>query len=307
MKFDAKAQKNVKEYGGKGAPKLVTLTADDCRVLCSGAGIAYETGYEDRVIEYTLSDESVDRDGDVILQDGCDLENYKSNPVVLGFHNGREFPVARMIKVWSDGFTMGKETHGWVLFPDDSVDPTGETDRFFRFAKSGFMAAGSVGFRVLPEGYRSPDGDERKQRGMSSFGVVITKWELLEFSLCPVPANPRALAKAFQAGTLKKGDEAFSAELALGDTLQTLKSSIETMLREVSMGTKISKTHLDAVKAAHGFMEEAKDFHEKCMGKMSDAQEQMKDIMDAAEPDNEPDADDKSLMAALEKSPLLKK
>lgn len=305
MKFDPKSSKNVKEYmGAGGAPTLVQLSPEECATLCKGAGCAYMDGFENRVLEYTLSDESADRDKELILQDGWDFDAFLTSPTVLGFHNGRSFPTARIIKLWIDpnaqvkiGKTMivGKATKGWLLFPDERVDNFEESERFFRFAKFGFMTAGSVGFGAATA--RPPTPDEIEKYGQ--LYAVITKAELQEFSLCPVGSNRNALVKAVQDGHIKSSDAAFIADAVYGELMSEAQAKLENLFKEIGMQTKISKTHLEAVKAAHGLMDEAKDFHSKCMGKMADCQDKLKAIVDGAEPVD--DDDEKELTAAAEK------
>ena len=56
-----------------------------------------------------------------------------------------------------------------------------------------FLRAVSVGFRARAFSFR-------KGRDGSVDGIEYTKQELLELSAVPVPANPHALAKAFEGG-----------------------------------------------------------------------------------------------------------
>ena len=41
------------------------------------------------------SNETPDRDGEIIKQDGWDLRNFKKNPVILASHNYHEFPIGK--------------------------------------------------------------------------------------------------------------------------------------------------------------------------------------------------------------------
>jgi hypothetical protein len=56
-----------------------------------------------RVLTFTISTASVDRDGDTIAVAGWRLENYLKNPVVLWSHDRRTLPVARAKRVWVEG------------------------------------------------------------------------------------------------------------------------------------------------------------------------------------------------------------
>ena len=56
--------------------------------------------------------------------------------------------------------------------------------------KAGVIRAGSVGFRVIE--IEIPD----KAAAQDGTSLIFRKQELLEFSICNVPANPFALAKS---------------------------------------------------------------------------------------------------------------
>ena len=242
----------------------VAMKADECKRLCEAAGIECLEGYENRVIEYTLSDETVDRDGDIIVQAGIDLSNYVKNPVVLPFHDSRTFPVGNFIKLWVD--VTSKSLKGWILFPDERVDPSGMCDRAFRFAKSRIMRAGSIGFRGRE--VKFPTKEERGLLGMLEYGVIFSKSELMEFSLCPVPSNPNALSAAVKSGALLATDLLYvetheDEEIPMTkDELDAyLKAEIPKALAEAGKpiekaGRTISRANMDRLKKMHSSMEE---------------------------------------------------
>jgi hypothetical protein len=67
-------------------------------------------------------------------------------------------------------------------------------EEIFQLYKEGFMRAFSVGF--IPKEWTDGDGEKVPRR-------TYTKWELLEYSAVPVPANPDALALAISKGLLQ--------------------------------------------------------------------------------------------------------
>jgi hypothetical protein len=183
---------HTREVAQKAAPTAVQITPEECKKLCTKIGVEYKSGYESRVLAYVCSDESVDRYGDIIKQDGWDLTAFKSNPVVMGFHNYGTFPVGNSIKTW----TEDNKLKMWILFADKDVNE--DADIAFRMAKSGFMKAGSVGF--IPKDVHHPKQEERDALGMTPWGVVFQKQELLEHTVCGVPANSNALQEAVNKG-----------------------------------------------------------------------------------------------------------
>jgi hypothetical protein len=244
----------------------VAMKADACKAACEAAGIEYLEGYEERVIEYTLSDETVDRDGDIIVQAGIDLSNYVKNPVVLPFHDSRTFPVGNFIKLWVD--VTSKSLKGWILFPDERVDPSGMCDRAFRFAKSRIMRAGSIGFRGRE--VKFPTKEERGLLGMLDYGVIFSKSELMEFSLCPVPSNPNALSNAVKSGALLATDlqyvELFEEEeipMTKEELDAHLKAEIPKLIAEAKeavveekAGRRISAANMKRMKELYSHLED---------------------------------------------------
>lgn len=168
---------------------FVQLTAEEARALLKSAGIQYFEGAESRIMQYTLTDETVDRMGDIVKAAGVQLDNYRKNPVVLAFHNGRSLPVGSAVKVWYDPPT--ESVKGWILFLDDTIDKTGFSDTVFRMAKVGVMNGGSIGFNAVE--VTIPSKEEREVLKMTPYGVIFNKSDLIEWSVTPTPANPSAL------------------------------------------------------------------------------------------------------------------
>lgn len=242
---------------------LISMKADACKAACDAIGIEYLEGYESRVVRYVLSDETVDRDGDIMMQAGADLANFMKNPVALLFHDSRTFPIGNFIKLWVDVST--RKLMGDILFADERVDTSGMADRAFRFAKSRIMRAGSIGFRGNE--VKFPTKEERVLLGMRDYGVIFSKWELMEFSLCPVPSNPNALSDAVKSGALKATDLLY-IETTEDEEIPMTKEELDLYLKaEVSKavaeagkpvekaGRRISRSNMDRLKKMHGDLE----------------------------------------------------
>lgn len=181
----------------------IKMDAATCRSLCSSIGLKYlgkdddgHMGYEERVFEYVLTDETVDHYGDVVMANGGDLSIYRRNPVVLAFHDGRSFNIGMSLKTWYD--EAESNVKGWVLFFDNRLDktPSQIAETAYQYVSNGAMKTGSIGFIPDTEnGIVRPTEEERKSRKMSKYGLIYTKWTLKEFSVTPVPANPNATMK----------------------------------------------------------------------------------------------------------------
>lgn len=113
-----------------------------------------------------------DRQNEVINQDGWDLSFYKLNPVVLWAHDYNAMPI---------GVTTSISVEGGKLIASGKFAPTPFAQQIRQLYDLGFVRTVSVG--LIPKEYDTNDRD------------VITKAELLEFSFCPVPANPFALTQ----------------------------------------------------------------------------------------------------------------
>lgn len=130
----------------------------------------------DGFVSFVASTASVDRMGDVIRQDGWQLDNYKKNPVVL-FGHDHEKPIGRAHNVRVDGGALKADFE----FMPEEVDPFAA--KIGRMVKAGFLNAVSVGFRPL------------ESKPIKS-GYEFVKTELLEISCVAVPCNQEALAYA---------------------------------------------------------------------------------------------------------------
>jgi hypothetical protein len=135
-------------------------------------------------VPFTISTASVDRDGDVIKQDGWELSEYMKNPVVLWAHDTSEPPVAKSAMVYVDGETDSLKSI--AKFPSKDLYPFG--NMIGRMYLNGFLRGASVGF--LPTEYEI---DETRD-GM--LPTNFKKQKLLEWSAVPVPSNPEGLAQA---------------------------------------------------------------------------------------------------------------
>lgn len=228
--FNAKHHKRQdRAYAAESS--RVTMSPDECKALCEAIGLEYLAGYEARVLEYTITNETPDRYGDIVRAVGVDCANYLKNPVVLFAHDYPNLPVGNTIKLWCD--QGKKEVKAWALFFDDRVDATGRADTVFKFASNGAMKGCSIGFNPI-EAYRPKNSTERAQMGLGEYGVEYRKCELLEFSPCSVPANPDALRKSMDERAIKvigEHKDEFSKYL---DQIDKLIEEAKTTEQEVS-------------------------------------------------------------------------
>ena len=136
-----------------------------------------------------------DRYGDIIVQDGWMLDNYRANPVIMPFHNYASPPVGR-----GENINVVGEDGARALAMDivwDTGHELGAT--LARQYAEGFMRGVSVGFRPVDFAERAKLGEDDPRR--ADVGFVIERAELLELSAAPVPVQQEALAaKALSLG-----------------------------------------------------------------------------------------------------------
>jgi HK97 family phage prohead protease len=137
-------------------------------------------------IAWTLSTFDLDRYGERIDPAGWEFACYAKNPVVEWAHNYLIPAIGKMEGLAADGDGL----HGLVHFNDKAFDPFGWA--IGERVKAGVIRAGSVGFRVIE--IEIPD----KETAKDGTSLIFRKQELLEFSICNVPANPFALAKTVE-------------------------------------------------------------------------------------------------------------
>jgi HK97 family phage prohead protease len=144
---------------------------------------------------WTLSTFDLDRYGERIDPQGWDFKRYMANPIVEWAHR---YDIPAIGKI--EGLAVDSEgLHGLVFFNDKSFDAFGWS--IGQRVKAGVIRAGSVGFRVIE--IEIPSKEDSKD-GTS---LIFRKQELLEFSICNVPANPFALAKNIESEKQEKPQE----------------------------------------------------------------------------------------------------
>jgi len=132
---------------------------------------------------WTLSTFDLDRYGERIDPQGWEFKRFMENPVVEWAHRYDIPAIGKIEKLTVDEQGL----HGLVFFNDKSFDQFGWS--IGQRVKAGVIRAGSVGFRVIE--IEIPAMEARTD-GTS---LIFRKQELLEFSICNVPANPFALTK----------------------------------------------------------------------------------------------------------------
>lgn len=146
---------------------------------------------ESRSARFVMTSQAVDRYGDIVVTNGLDTAEFERNPVGILFHNSRTWPVANWANLEKMVRTRPARMEGdFVLLP--SGGPIKEIEETEWMLANGGIRACSIGF--------VPDWDEIEfildEEEKWTGGILFAKSELVECSICAVPANAGALVKS---------------------------------------------------------------------------------------------------------------
>jgi len=153
-------------------------------------------------VDATITTETIDRDGEVLISQGMDAGEYEKNPVVFYNHDYAQ-PIGKITDI--------RRAKGKI---DASIEfaqrPEGFNGSYFpEFVESlvdqGIVKGISVGFVPLPGGVRKASAKDQEDYG-DTVRQVYSKWKLLEVSVAPLPANATALVSAVRKGVVSLED-----------------------------------------------------------------------------------------------------
>lgn len=156
-------------------------------------GMPWDEKYAERVIPWWASDERVDRQGDIVLQN-WKFDDYQNNPLMLYAHRWDDPPIGTVLN-WevmprSSRAYNGRSLRLMPLFA--TKEQYEWADTIFRLAKARFLRTGSVGF-YSDNIIQVRDPNERMRMGLGNMGVIYDRNNLIEWTVAPVPANQGAL------------------------------------------------------------------------------------------------------------------
>lgn len=139
------------------------------------------------IIQYIGSDNSEDRYGSVVDPKGADITSYmQSGAGVFCFAHRYDIPsIGKCIK-------LDKKANKLVFTIQFAVAEFDFAATIYRLVKGGYMPGSSIGF--IPKEWE--EYEAKTVTGYFAENRKYTKWELLELSAVPVPANRNALKLA---------------------------------------------------------------------------------------------------------------
>lgn len=136
--------------------------------------------------DFVLSDSSVNEYGFRLLTSGCDLDEFKKNPIGYYMHDRDLGVVLR----WEDLRVDGDKIVGR---PNINLShPKGQ--QLVDEIENGFLNAASIGRRTV---ITYTDADSMKLAGQT--GPTVTKWYPKECSIVDIPGNKNALVELYDA------------------------------------------------------------------------------------------------------------
>lgn len=156
----------------------------------------------DDEVEVVMSTAALARDGHILVPQGCRLDNYRANPIVLWSHDPDK-PIANA----ENAIVGADQISARIRFAPLGISP--RADEIRGLVKSGVVRAVSVGFDPV----EGEPLDPKKPRG----GQRFTDWELLELSFVSVPADPGAMVTARANGETDMAEDPAVTEGAEGD------------------------------------------------------------------------------------------
>lgn len=144
----------------------------------------------------TITTDVVDRDGEVLIPQGCNTREWESNPQLFWMHDPTQ-----PIGIGGNVRRRERSIEADFTFAPRPADYQGEwfPDYARGMVEAGVVKTVSVGAEFMQGGVRNAT-----PRDVELYGAgcrrVISKWKLFEVSLVTIPANPEAVLTAVRKG-----------------------------------------------------------------------------------------------------------
>ena len=155
-------------------------------------------------VDASISTESIDRDGEVIIAQGMNSTEYEANPILFFNHDYND-PIGNVVDIRRHRDRIDA-TLTFAQRPDNY--PGEYRPQFVEsLVAQGVVKGISIGFVPEPGGVRKASKADIEKYG-TGVRQVYSKWKLYEVSIAPLPANATALVSAIRKGIVSKDDAA---------------------------------------------------------------------------------------------------
>ena len=180
---------------------------------------AYLEKAENDIYTFVMSEEKVDRDGEVVVLDGLDINEFLKNPQLFYNHESRNYPI---------GLVKSIRREGNRLIGDIWLNQITEESKIVKqLIDAGNLKTGSIGFSVSEANYNDKDGI-----------YYLSKSELYEFSICNIPSNTGSVR--IKAGAVLNQNNKKSINNVI-ETLNIAIIDLQKILDEANSDTEDSK------------------------------------------------------------------
>lgn len=191
-----------------------------------------------RSVDVVASTDAIDSYDEVVEQD-WDLTRFLANPVILFGHNSRELPIGKATRCEVVSVNGRKQLECTIQFLSEKANPRAE--QVWQSVLEGALRAVSVGFRP---------GDARFEKRNGAEVFVLSKCELHELSVVPIPANPEALAKMKAKALAAAGNDNQPAPAAVTETIMSEKD-LEARIAKAEAAKDLVEKQLDEERKQH--------------------------------------------------------
>jgi HK97 family phage prohead protease len=164
--------------------------------------------------KFKISDGNVDRMGEIVDQESWDFANFLQNPLLLWGHDPSQ---PKNVLGQITALEYDPKENATIATAQFDTDINDNAALIFNQVARGTLRCTSVGF--IPH-----------EEAVENDIPTLKNCELLEVSVVPIPANPRAIALAFSEGTINKKDASF--------LIESMEREIKLLSKELNNGTK---------------------------------------------------------------------
>ena len=168
------------------APPAIRSLANGALSHTHGSHLTLDVDARRMRVRSVITTAGIDRAGDSVNPQGLrNRDDYLHNPVVLWAHSRTQFPPIGVCE-WLD------IQPGRVVAQTKFAQGLQLAEDVFRLLEQGVLRGWSIGF-VPRRAYRNP----------GQKGLRVEEWDLLEYSVVPIPENPAALTLALEKGAVR--------------------------------------------------------------------------------------------------------
>ena len=185
---------------------LAAQDYDSQRVKISAFKVS-DVDTEERTVTAIISSDAIDRDDEVLLPKGAELEHFRKNPVVLWSHNSSIPPIGKALWI---------EKKRNKIIAKVKFATTELAEEVWQLFKGGFLKAFSVGFMPIIPGRAPLPAELKRNPDLADARRIFPEWEMLEFSPVSIPSNRDALVMAIKSGGFEHVAKDFDIEVDFG-------------------------------------------------------------------------------------------